>query len=210
MQIFDVTLEMQRGMVVYPGCPEFGISQVASIAKGASTNQFLLTMGSHTGTHVDAPGHIFDGLGGIETLESETLVGPVRMVYLPFNRHIEVGDLKPLQWKGVLRVVFRTPNSERWEAGEEAFNQNFVALTGEAAEFLAGLRLKLVGVDYLSVDRFKSGDHPAHRALLEAGVTILEGLNLAKVPAGDYELFCGPLRISGSDGAPARVFLVKR
>jgi len=210
MQIFDVTLDMRRGMVVYPGCPEFKIDQIASIAKGASTNQFLLTMGSHTGTHVDSPGHISDGLPGVESLDPASLFGPVRVVYFPFKRHIEPADLKPMEWKGVLRVMFRTANSERWEAGEEEFSPDFVALTGEAAEFLAGLRVKLVGVDYLSVDRVKSGTHPAHHALLDAGITVLEGLNLAHVPAGDYEMFCGPLRISGSDGAPARVFLIKR
>lgn len=210
MHIYDVTVEMERGMPVYPGTPEFKIEQVSSIAKGASTNQFMLTMGSHTGTHIDSPGHITDGLPGVEDISPDSLIGPARLVYLPFNRHIDVADLKSLEWKGVLRVLFRTPNSDLWEKGETAFNKDFFALTGPAAEFLAGLRLKLVGVDYLSVDRFKSGTHPAHHALLDAGITVVEGLNLAKVPAGDYELFCGPLRISGSDGAPARVFLVKR
>ena len=210
MQIFDVTLDLRPGMVLYPGSPEFRIEQHASIIKGASTNSSLLIMGTHTGTHVDAPDHIVDGLGGVECLSAESLIGPVQVVYLPFNRHIEVGDLKPLQWKGCLRVLFRTPNSDRWAAGEDKFFEPFVALTGEAAEYLAGLRLKLVGVDGLSVDRFKSGNHPAHSALLEAGITILEGVNLAGIAAGEYELFCGPLKLGGADGAPARVFLVKR
>ena len=210
MQIFDITLDMRPGMVMYPGSPELTMVPYSKISKGGSTNSSLITMGTHVGTHVDAPDHIFDGLGGVESIMPESLVGPARVVYLPFNRHIEVADLKPLQWKGVLRVLFRTPNSDRWESGEDKFNESFIALTGEAAQFLAGLRVKLVAVDYLSVDRFKSGDHPAHSALLEAGITILEGVNLAKVPAGDYEMFCGPLKIGGADGAPARVFLVKR
>lgn len=212
MKIFDITLDLKPGMILYPGSPEFRIEQHASIIKGGSTNSSLLIMGTHTGTHVDAPAHIFDGLGGVECLPDESLIGPCQVVYLPFNRHIEVADLKPLKWKGVLRVLFRTPNSDRWAAGDDQgqFHEQFVALTGEAAKFLVGAGLKLVGVDGLSVDRFKSGNHPAHSALLEGGVTIVEGLNLAGIAAGDYELFCGPLKLAGADGAPSRVFLVIR
>lgn len=209
MTIYDVTLPMRPGMVVYPKNPEFRCDPVSRKALGASSNGSLVTMGTHTGTHVDAPFHIDDAGGGVETLPLDALVGPARVVALDVDRNIEAADLERHSWQGVQRVLLRTANSAKWAAAK-AFDETFCGLTGGAAEFLAARKIKLVGVDYLSVDRFKSGTHPAHHALIGAGVVILEGVNLAGVPAGDYELFCGPLLIPGSDGAPARVFLISR
>lgn len=209
MRILDVTLDLRPGMVVYPGGCGFAISPVSGIAKGGSSNTSVVTVGTHTGTHVDAPGHILDGQGGLEALPLDALVGRARVIRLERGGHVEAGDLEPLDWKGVERVLIRTPNSGKW-AMATAFDEGFAGLTGGAAAFLGSRKLKLVGVDYLSVDRFHSGTHPAHHALLDAGVVILEGLNLAAVDPGDYELFCGPMKIPGADGAPARVFLVQR
>ncbi len=209
MQIFDLTLALQPGMIMYPNNPAFRFDPVSRKAAGASSNGSLVTMGTHTGTHVDAPFHIDDAGGGVETLSLDALVGPARVLALDVSRNVERADLEPLSLTGVERVLIRTANSAKWAAAK-AFDEGFAGLTGEAAAFLAAKKLKLVGVDYLSVDRFRSGTHPAHHALIGAGVVILEGNNLTGVPAGDYELFCGPLLIPGSDGAPARVFLVQR
>lgn len=203
-----MTLPLTPGMVVYPKNPEFRFDAVSRKAKGASSNGSLVTMGTHTGTHVDAPFHIDDAGGGVETLPLDALVGPARVVHLDADRNVEAADLEPLPWAGVERVLLRTANSARW-ASATAFDEKFCGLTGGAAAFLAAKKMKLVGVDYLSVDRFKSGTHPAHHALIGAGVVILEGVNLAAVPAGDYDLVCAPLLLPGSDGAPARVFLVQ-
>jgi len=157
---------------------------------------------------VDAPGHVVEGAGGVETIPPEALLGPARVMHVMTGQHIEKGDLEG-RLLGAKRVLFRTANSDgRVLAGQ--FDRSFSALGASGAEYLARLKMLLVGVDYLSVDRFKSGTHPAHSALIGAGVTILEGLNLAGVPEGDYELFCGPLLIPGADGAPARVFLIER
>jgi len=209
MRIHDVTLELKPGMIVYPKNPAFRIEPVSEIAKGGSSNTSIVTVGTHTGTHVDAPRHVYEGRPGLEGLPLDALVGPARVVRLTADRHVEAADLEPLDWTGVERVLIRTPNSDRWGAARE-FNEGFIGLTGGAAAFLGSRKLKLVGVDYLSVDRVRSGTHPAHHALLDAGVVILEGVNLAGVEPGDYELFCGPMRIPGADGAPARVFLVQR
>ena len=209
MRILDVTLDLKPGMIVYPKNPEFRIEPVSEIAKGGSSNSSLVTLGTHTGTHVDAPRHVYDGRGGVETIPLEALVGTARVVRLSRPSHIEAADLEPLDWAGVERVLLRTPNSDRWGTAK-AFDEGFVGLTGGAAAFLGLKKLRLVGVDYLSVDRIRSGTHPAHHALMDAGVTILEGLDLSQVEPGDYELFCGPLRIPGAAGAPARVVLVQR
>lgn len=209
MRVLDVTLDLKPGMIVYPKNPEFGITPVSEIAKGGSSNTSLLSLGTHTGTHVDAPRHVYDGRGGVETLPLEALVGKARVIRLTRDAHVEAADLEALDWTGVERVLIRTPNSDRWGQAT-AFNESFIGLSGGAAAFLGARKLRLVGVDYLSVDRARSGTHPAHHALLDAGIVILEGLNLAGVEPGDYDLFCGPLKITGADGAPARVFLVQR
>ena len=195
---------------MYPKNPEFRFDPVSRIAQGASSNGSLVTMGTHTGTHVDAPLHIYDGKGGVERLPLEALVGRARVVRVEaVNRHVGAQDLEPLGWTGVERVLIRTPNSDRW-ATATGFDEGFVGLAGDGAQFLAARGMRLVGVDYLSVDRFRSGSHPAHHALIDAGVVILEGINLAGIASGDYDLFCGPLLIPGSDGAPARVLLIER
>ena len=210
MKIHDLTLPLRPGIPVYPGNPAFRFDAVSRIARGASSNGSLVTMGTHTGTHVDAPFHIYDGRDGVEALPPDVLVGKARVIHVDaHDRHVEARDLAPLDWTGVERVLVRTPNSDRW-ATATAFDATFAGLAGDAGAFLAARKVRLVGVDSLSVDRMKSGNHPAHHALIDAGVVILEGLNLAGIAPGDYELFCGPLLIPGADGAPARVFLVER
>ena len=208
--IYDLTLDLRPCIPVYPGNPEFRFDPVSRIASGGSSNGSLISMGTHTGTHVDAPFHIYSDRGGVETLPLDHLIGPARVVHTGVDgRPVAARDLERLNWTGVERVLLQTANSDRW-ATATAFDKDFVGLTGDAAELLAARKIKLVGVDYLSVDRFRSGTHPAHHALIDAGVTILEGITLAGVPAGDYELVVGALKIPGSDGAPARVFLISR
>jgi arylformamidase len=121
----------------------------------------------------------------------------------------DVSDLEKLDWTGVERVLFRTQNSDHWLTGKP-FDSGYVHLTGAGARFLVSRKLRLVGTDGLGIEDFGHKEHPAPHALLGAGVTLLEGLYLAGVPPGDYTLFCGPLRIEGGDGAPARAFLVAR
>ncbi|MFH1022705.1 MAG: cyclase family protein [Planctomycetota bacterium] len=201
-----MTLKIAEGMVTYDGNPGFRLMPFSRIARGGSSNNSYMTIGTHLGTHVDAPLHVAEGAGDITTLPPEVLIGPCRLFHLPVTEKIDAGDLAPLDWNGVERALFRTSNSDRWASARE-FDPKFIYLTGAAAEFLAGRKIKLVGVDYLSVDRFRSGTHPAHHALIGAGVVIVEGLDLSNVPPGDYRMFCGPLKIAGGDGAPARVFL---
>src|SRR6185436_11932929 len=141
MKIYDVTLDLKPGIPVYPKNPEFRFEAVSRIAQGASSNGSLVTMGTHTGTHVDAPFHIYDGQGGVETLPLDALVGPARVIRVDVtDRHVEARDLEPLEWGGVERVLIRTRNSDRWAAAT-AFDASFTGLAGDAAQFLAARKV---------------------------------------------------------------------
>ena len=193
MEIIDISVPVRPGMVTYPGDPEGRLERVSSIAEGAIANISRLDFGVHTGTHVDAPLHFVDGAAGAEALPLDVLVGPC----------VVVDGLEPAAVPaGAERVLFKTPNSLLWE--REEFAEEFVKLDEEAARTLVGNGVRLVGIDYLSI-----GDEEAHHVLLEAGVVPVEGLDLRGVEPGEYRLVCAPLKLVGSDGAPARVLLLR-
>ena len=209
MRIYDATMPLFEGMPVYPGDPPFRRRVVASLADGAASELGLIETGCHAGTHVDAPSHIKAGGARIEELKLDALVGPARLFDLSRIRgHIGLQHVEKLNWRGVKRAILRTRNSSRCDV--RRFDESFAALLGDAAEFLASKKLLFVGIDGPSVDRFHSGTHPAHVALISAGVVIAENLMLRGIPAGSYELFCGPMKIVGGEGAPARILLIKR
>jgi len=198
MEIFDVSVPLRTGMVVYPGDPEVRLERWSSISEGAVANLSRLDFGVHSGTHVDAPLHFIDGAAGAEKLPLDVLVGPCVVVA---TEGLSLDDVAPVP-EGAERVLFKTPNSELWAQNE--FPEEFARLNGEAAQLLVNRGVKLVGVDWLSV-----GDEDAHHVLLEAGVVPIEGLDLRGIDPGDYFLVAAPLKIEGSDGAPARVLLVR-
>jgi len=201
-RLIDISLPVQTGMVTWPGDPGVEVERLLDMARGNAINLSRLACGCHTGTHVDAPLHFINGGASLDRIPLETLVGPCRVVRVA-DGSIQPEHLSGLE--GVRRVLFRTDNSDHWGTGE-GFRPDFAYLSPEAAEALAGMEVALVGVDYLSVDKFKGGG-AAHRALLGRGMVALEGLNLAGVEAGDYELICLPLRLIGVEGAPARALL---
>jgi arylformamidase len=209
MPLFDISLELSPRLPVYPGNPPYELTPVKRIKEGASSNVSRLVLGTHTGTHIDAPLHFLDDGPDAADLALDTLVGPCRVVAVtPLEgRGISVDDLERAGADPPpARLLLRTPNSELWGAARP-FTPSFTFLTGKAAEWLAKNGVRLVGIDYLSIEEFRTRGAPAHHALLGAGAIIIEGLNLAGIDAGDYELICLPLRIAGGDGAPARVVL---
>jgi arylformamidase len=209
MPIFDLTLPLSPRLPVYPDNPPFELSPVKRLDQGASANVSRLVLGTHTGTHVDAPHHFFDGRRTVDDLPLDRLIGPCRVVHVKpaEGRGISVDDLLRAGAEPVPeRLLLRTPNSELWGAQED-FTPGFSFLTAAAARWLADARLKLVGIDYLSIEEYRRPGAPAHRALLGEDVVIVEGLNLAAIEPGEYELICLPLPIAGGDGAPARVVL---
>ncbi len=205
MRIYDVTVPIVAGMPVYPGDPAVDIRLWSAVATGAPVNVSRLSLGAHTGTHVDAPRHFRDGASGVDRLPLQVLLGPARVLDLAGAAAISAEALRRLDLGETGRLLFRTVSPAAWRAGR--LPQNPVGLTGEAAALLVERAVKLVGLDSPSVDAVGSADLPVHRALLDAGVVIVEGLDLSEVPAGEYELLCLPLKLVDGDGAPARVVL---
>jgi arylformamidase len=208
--IYDVTVPLSNELPTYPGDPGIQIGDWRSLANGDSANVSVVNFGAHTGTHVDAPAHFIDGAGKIETLSLDSLIGECVVVDVPEDvLEIDEAFVTANVPAGSARVLFKTRNSAFWNEAEPKFHSDFTHLGLSAANWLTNHGAKLVGIDYLSIERFKSPGHPTHLALLSKSVVIVEGLNLTGVPPGKYELMCLPMRLRSTlgDGAPARVVL---
>lgn len=207
MAIYDITVPIRAGMPIYEGDPILSIEPWSALANGDSANVSFLHFGAHTGTHVDAPAHFIEGAAKIDSLRLDVLIGPARVIRVPDNRmEIDPEFLNECDLTNVTRLLFHTRNSAFWNEG---FRKDFTHVLPAAADLLVARGVKLVGNDYLSVEKFHSGHHRTHLTFLRHGVVIVEGLNLSDVPAGDYELICLPMKIAdgAGDGAPARVVL---
>lgn len=209
MTIYDISLPVRTGGVIYPGNPPISITAQQAISRGAGANVSRLDFGSHTGTHVDAPKHFFDDGAGVDALALDVLMGPARLIAFP-DSVLSIGEaeLRERDLAGVTRLLMRTRNSAWLASGSAEFHRDYTYLAPDGAAYLAGLGVALVGVDYLSVEQFRSGHHRTHRTLLERGIVIVEGLVLTGPPPGDYDLRCLPLRLEALDGAPARAVLL--
>lgn len=208
MRTYDVTLAISSDMPVWPGDTPPTLEQMNSIDTGDTANTSQIKMSVHSGTHVDAPHHFMNDGRTVEGLPLDTLIGRAYVLHLPDTELITAAVLDAAEIPPrTRRLLFKTRNSEYWTRDVRPFQTDFVAISPDGAEYLVNRNVKLVGVDYLSVAPFKAGA-PTHRILLGAGVVVLEGLNLSKVSQGRYTLHCLPLKIAGSDGAPARVILV--
>ena len=203
-RLIDVSVLLRPGLPTYPGNPEFELQPVKRIAEGASSNVSRLVMGTHTGTHVDAPHHFFDDKPGVDSLPLDLLVGRARVIDVPTRGGVTEAQLAAEGLREDLRVLLRTPNSALWNS-HEGFREDYTYLTEGGARYLVDQGVKVV--DYLSVEQFHKAGAPAHHALLGNNVIIIEGLNLSEAEAGQYEMYCLPLRVEGADGAPARVVL---
>ncbi len=201
----DVTVPVRAGMLHWPGDPPVAVERVQDLDRGDVCTVSRLTLGAHTGTHVDAPLHYLPGGPGVDELPLDSLVGEARVVRIADDRRVTVEELARHDVRPGERLLFRTRNSDHsWP--EAPFTDEFVCLTPESAAWLAQRGVRTVGVDYLSVGSPTDGI-AIHRALLLAGVVIVEGLDLSRVPAGRYQLVCLPMKLRGGDGAPARVLL---
>ncbi len=207
-RIFDVTVPLSATVPVFPGDPRFHMEFSHRIADGAPYNVARVTMGAHAGTHVDAPYHFLADGKTVEQLPLEILMGKCRVIELGAREKIERADLESQDLRDDLRVLLKTRMSGQLKNRE--FQEDFVYLTPDAAQYLVQAGIKLVGIDYLSVEKFGSVDFAAHHALLGAGVVIVEGLDLSEVEPGEYDMTCLPLRLVGADGSPARVVLKER
>lgn len=206
-RIYDISVPIRSGGLVYPGNPEIEITLQQAVAKGAGANVSYIRFGSHTGTHADAARHFFDDGQTVDAIPLERLIGPALLVSFPDDlRAVSAADLQKHDIKGHTRILLRTRNSAL--LSQKEFVRDYTYLAPDGAQYLVDSGVELVGIDYLSIEQFHSGHHKTHRTLLEQSVVILEGLDLSVPTPGEYELICLPLRIEGCDGAPARAVLI--
>ncbi|HZU86405.1 MAG TPA: cyclase family protein [Anaerolineaceae bacterium] len=209
-KIYDITLTVTPDLPVWPGDPRVSLERFNKMEDGAVCNISRMALGVHTGTHMDAPFHFVHGAETIETLPLERLIGQALVVALP--QSCVAITAEALQQAGIpkdcRRILFKTRNSRFWSEKPLAFHTVFTAVTPDGAHWLVKQGIEFVGVDYLSVAPFNQGA-PTHQVLLQAGVVILEGVNLSEVAAGWYQLICLPMKLGGSDGAPARAVLIQ-
>ena len=208
MTLYDISLTYTEDLPTWPGDPTIQLKQISSIEDGEMANVTHLSMCAHSGTHVDAPDHFLGNGKTVESIPLELMIGPAAVVEIPAEGTITTADLISAQIPaGIKRILLKTANSEAWATGNMEFQEDFIAPEGEAAKYLVELGIEVIGVDYLSVAPFTDPE-PTHKTLLEAGVLIIEGLDLSRVKPGEYTLYCLPLKIGEADGAPARVLLM--
>jgi arylformamidase len=210
MPIYDLSVPLSSELPTYPGDPGIQISAWSSLDNGDAANVSAVNFGAHTGTHVDAPAHFLQNAKKVEALALEVLIGEAEVIEVPEELRVIDEDFVAMNCQeGTARVLFKTRNSAFWTGDFADFRTDFTHLDLSAAQWLVQQGVKLVGIDYLSIEKFHSQDHAVHRAFLTHDIIILEGLNLSGVPAGKYELICLPLRLRSplGDGAPARAVL---
>jgi len=201
----DVTLPISSQLVTWPGDPAVSMELVHDMLKGAPNNVSKISMGSHTGTHVDAPRHFLKEGKKIEVMPVEIMMGIARVIEI-HNPRVDSAELVDKHVRRGERILLKTRNSaQQWS--KSPFNENFVSISQKAAKYLAKKSLKLIGIDYLSVGGFKDDGAEIHRILLGSGAWLIEGLDLSEISPGKYYLVCLPLKFESGDGAPARVIL---
>ena len=210
MRLWDISLPVSPSLPTWPGDGGVGLKRTQSMAEGASANVSHLSCSVHTGTHLDAPSHYIDGAATADEAPLDVLTGPAYVAHVPDVGRVTPEELEGLDLpQGTTRLLLRTRNSEIWGRDVVEFTPDYVALTTAAAEWVVQRGIRLIGVDYLSVQLFSDAEPLTHRTLLGAGVVVIEGLDLSQVAPGTYRLFCLPLKLVGSDGAPARAILLE-
>lgn len=208
MKIIDISLPLSTHTPHWPTDVPVRLWQTSCIADGAHSNDTRIETSLHSGTHYDAPLHFLAEGKSIDKIGLSVFMGPAYVAYLPKAKSISEHDLEKLRLpKGTNRIIFKTANSKRWGAAGAEFSKEYVGLTVGAAQWLVKNKIKLVGIDYLSVATFDE-TVPVHNILLGKGIAILEGLDLRKAKEGKYELVALPLLIPGMEASLARAVLL--
>jgi len=205
VKLYDATLPIHEKMVTFPGDPPFKIKPFFQRQQGDPFDLALMSLGTHLGTHVDPPAHYLAGGATVDEIPLESLVGPAVVLDMRGRSQVDQQALAKAPLGDHVRVLFKTDNGPRLL--EPSFHEDFVHLTEDGARYLVQKNVRLVGNDYLSIERYQNPGAPVHHILLKAGVLVVEGVNLLEVPPGVYEIYCLPLKIEGADGAPARILL---
>jgi arylformamidase len=208
-RLIDVSLPIGPDLLTWPGDPGIRIEPSSRLDRGDPANVSELHLGSHTGTHVDPPVHFLEGRAGVDALDLEAFFGEALVADLTTVDRIGPAELEDLRIpEDTDRLLCLTRNSELWSQRPVEFPDDYVAVTPDGAAWLVDRGIRLVGVDFLSVEKDGPPTFPVHRALLGGGVVIVEGLDLSGVEPGPYTFVCFPLRIVGGDGSPARAVLL--
>ncbi len=205
MKYHDISLSLSPETVSWVTSIPFELRDRRRISRGDHSNSSAVTMSLHSGTHMDAPFHFVPDGTTIDELPLDLFIGPALVHAVETERYIQAADVEAIELDGITRVLFKTRNSELLRRG--SYDPDFVAFSVEAAEALVAKGVKLVGLDYLSVAHAGEEQVPVHKAFLERGVALIEGVDLSRVSPGRYELICFPIRIRGADGAPCRAVL---
>ncbi|MGE5402530.1 MAG: cyclase family protein [Ignavibacteriales bacterium] len=201
----DISVPLSNGMLHWPGEPEVSAYKILSIQKGDPANVTGLSMSAHTATHMDAPRHFIEDGKDISQVPLEAVMGSARVIEIRSDKYVGVQELKDHRIEENERILLKTRNSEE-EWFNRGFTKEYVALMPEAAKYLTERKIKLVGIDFLSIGTYE-GDAEVHKVLLGSGIWIIEGLNLKGIGEGRYELICLPIRLMGADGAPSRAIV---
>jgi arylformamidase len=202
----DISVPLRHAMVHWPNNPPVKIERIRDLDRGDSHTISQISMGSHTGTHMDAPAHFIRKGIGIDKMPLDATVGRARVIEIQDTESIKPEELSGHRIRRGERILFKTRNSSLvWQT--DAFIEDFVYISREAANFLVERGVRAVGVDYLSVGGFKRDGSYVHKTLLQGGIWIIEGLDLSQVRPGRYDLICLPLKLDRGDGAPARAIL---
>jgi arylformamidase len=208
-RLYDISVPIRSGGLIYPGNPDISVEPQQSISSGAGANVSRVTFGTHTATHVDAAKHFIDDGQTVDAIPLGKLVGPALVIAFDDSvTSITARALASHDLRGHTRILLRTRNSRLLHDAE--FHRDYTYLAPDGADLLVANGVELVGIDYLSIEQFRSGHHLTHRTLLEREIVIVEGLDLSRPPPGEYELCCLPLLLDGADGAPARAILIER
>lgn len=204
----DISVTLRTGMVHWPGDRPFLIERTQDLARGDDMNLSAISLGSHSGTHIDAPLHFIPTGKSVPEMPFDAVIGPARVLEIADPESVKPEELAPHDIRSGERILFKTRNSERcWKT--DSFIEDFVSISPGAAHFLAEKGVRAVGIDYLSVGAYGKNGGETHRILLESGAWIIESLDLSGVEPGEYELICLPLKVLNSEGAPARAVLRK-
>jgi len=207
MKIYDISLDISEKLPVWPGDPKIGIEKKCSIENGDICNVTSIILGVHTGTHIDAPYHFVNDGRKTDEIKIQEFIGECLVVEIDTDDFIKKEHLMDINLDGIEKILFKTKNSILWETKVEEFNENFISLDLSAAEYLVNKGIKLIGVDYLSIEGFFSKDAIVHKTLLGNNIIVVEGLNLFGIESKKYELICLPIKLVACDGSPARVIL---
>lgn len=205
--LIDISVRLEPGMPIWPDSVGLSLRRTLSLSTGDFANVSRLDMDVHCGTHIEAPMHFLHDGHPLEAFPIELFIGPAWVAHVAGVPAVAAMDLDGLGVPpGTERLLLRTANSGLWHATPAHFQSDYVALLPSAATWIVERGIRLVGIDYLSIQRY--GDDPeTHRILMRAGVAILEGLCLEGVAVGRYRLVCPPIRLGGAEAAPARAFL---